>query len=224
MKVNIARNRSFITIGLMLLLGWMTLAAQTIEEPGLQPAGRDDFALAWWQDEAEELPPMGPMMHPGQPGGPWPQHSPRQTSMVRMWKLTEYLELSEQQAEKFFPRARGHRDEMQKIGEQRRELHQQFVKKIEGGKVSRRDTKKFIDQLHRLDLARLDLRRKHMTGAEDVLTVVQQAKYATFDEHFMGQLRRRLGDRDIRREMKGKAFKRKRDYRRDTPRIRRFLR
>ena len=215
MKVNIAHNRSFITIGLTLLLGWMTLAAQTIGEPGLQPAGRDDLALAWWQEEAEDLPPMGPMMHPG----PWPQHSPRQSSMVRMWKLTEYLELSEEQAEKFFPRARGHRDEMQIIGEQRRELHQQFVKKIESGNVSRRDTKKFIDQLHRLDLARLDLRRKHMTGAEDVLTVVQQAKYATFDEHFMGQLRRRLGDRDIRREMKGKAFKRKRGVPRAFPRM-----
>ncbi len=219
MKMNTTLNKSFIRIGLSLLLGWITLAAQTVEEPGLQPADRDDAVLAWLQEEAEDLPPMGPMMHPGQPGGPWPQHTPRQASMVRMWKLTEYLELSEEQAEKFFPRARAHRDEMQKIGEQRRELHREFVEKIEGGKVSRRDTKKFIDQLHRLDLARLELRRKHMEAVEDVLTEIQLAKYATFDEHFMGQLKRRLGERGMRREMKGSGYKRKRGVPRAFPRL-----
>ncbi len=219
MKMNTTLNQSFIGIGLSLLLGMMTLAGQTVEQPELQSADRDDFVLAWWQEEAEAPPPMGPMMRPGQPGRPWPQHTPHQARMVRMWKLTEYLELTEEQAEKFFPRTRAHRDEMQKIGEQRRELHQEFVKKIESGKVSRRDTKKFIDELHRLDLARLELRRKHMKAVEDVLTEVQQAKYATFDEHFMGQLKRRLGDRGIRREIRGKAFKRKRDVPRAFPRM-----
>ncbi len=203
----------------MLLLGWMTLAAQTVEELGWPAADGNDAVLAWWQEEAETPPPMEPMMHPGQQGGPGPRHSPRQASMVRMWKLTEYLELTEEQAEKFFPRTRAHRDEMQKIREQRRELHQEFVKKIESGKVSRRNTKKFIDELHRLDLARLELRRKHMNAVEDVLTEVQLAKYATFDEHFMGQLKRRLGDRKTRREMKGTGFKRKRGIPRAFPRL-----
>jgi hypothetical protein len=219
MKMSTTHNQSFVRLGLLLLLGWMTLAAQTVEELGWPAADQDDAVLAWWQEEAEDLPSTGSMMHPGQPGGPGPQHSPRQASMVRMWKLTEYLELSEEQAEKFFPRTRAHRDEMQKIGEQRRELHQKFVKKIEAEKVSRRDTKKFIDELHRLDLARLELRRKHMKAVEDVLTEIQLAKYATFDEHFMGQLRRRLGDRETRRKMKGTGYKRRRGVPRAFPRL-----
>ena len=135
-----------------------------------------------------------------------------------MWKLTEYLELSEEQADKFFPRARAHREEMQKIREQRHELHQEFLKEIEAGKVSSRDTKKFADELHRLDLARLELRRKHIKDVEDVLTDMQLARYVTFDEHFLGQLRQRLGERDFRGDMKRKTFKRQRDFPRAIPR------
>ncbi len=222
MKMNTALNQSFVGIGFSLLLGWMPLAAQTVEQPGWPAADGNDAVLAWWQEEAEEFPPMGPMMRPGQWSGRGPQHGPRQASMVRMWKLTEYLELTEKQAEKFFPNHRAHRDEMQKILDQRHDLHEKFVKEIETGKVSRRDTKKFIGELHRLDLARLELRRKHMEELEDVLTEIQLAKFVTFDEHFMGQLKRRLGDRETRSKMKAKAFKRKRGYNRDAPRLRRF--
>ena len=209
----------FTGIGLLILLGWVTLAGQTAGETGIYALDGDDLELAWWQEEAENAPPPEPMIYPGSPDKPWLQHSPRQSRMVRMWKLTEYLELSEEQAEKFFPRARAHRDEMQKIGEQRRELHLKFVKEIEDGKASGRDTKKFADELHRLDLARLELRRKHIKDVEDVLTDIQLARYVTFDEHFMGQLRQRLDNRKTRHEMQRKTFKGRRDLPRAIPRL-----
>ena len=94
--------------------------------------------------------------------------------------------------------------------EQRHELHTKFQEQIETGKASRRDSKKFVDDLARLDRARIELRGKHVDAITDVLTEIQLAKYVSFEQHFMGQLRERLGDRDVRRKMQRKMFKKQR--------------
>lgn len=208
--------------GIALLLAGLPLSGQTVEEllSYAPTAGGPD--MVWLQEEGDP-PPHPEMMERGGPGGPWMQHDSKQANMLRMWKLTEYLELTEKQAEKFFPRWRTHRQEMQEVMKERRQLHAKFEKRIKAGKVSRRDSKKFVDELNRLDRARIELRGKHVGAVEDVLTEVQLAKYVTFEQHFMGQLRQRLGDRDMRRKMKNKMFKGRRDYRPAPPRNFRFV-
>ena len=48
---------------------------------------------------------------PGKPVGPGGQYGNRM-EMMMVWKMTEYLNLSEQQAEKLFPRMRRQRVKM----------------------------------------------------------------------------------------------------------------
>ena len=112
---------------------------------------------------------------------------------IKMWKLTEFLELSEQQAEKFFPRHRSQQQEIDTIQEKRRELNDEFHRKISEGEVKERDIDRFLEEVSRLDRSRIDLRARRSAEMKDVLTVEQRAKFVVFDDYFVRQIRRGLG-------------------------------
>ena len=61
---------------------------------------------------------------PGRPRGPGGQYSERM-EMMMIWKLTEHLELSEEQAEKFFPSMRLHQKQVLRSEEHTSELQSQ---------------------------------------------------------------------------------------------------
>ena len=48
---------------------------------------------------------------PGRPGGPGGQYGERM-EMMMIWKLTDHLELTQDQAEKFFPSMRAHQKQV----------------------------------------------------------------------------------------------------------------
>ncbi len=117
-------------------------------------------------------------------------------STVKMWKITEYLDLSEEQAGKFFPRTQEHQKEMDKLGQQRRQLYVDFQQKIDDGKVSAGDADRYIAETARLDKALIELRAKHIQGLKDILSDEQLARFAVFNEYF----RRQIGQH-LRREL-----------------------
>ncbi|MBA7617756.1 MAG: hypothetical protein GH143_09920 [Calditrichaeota bacterium] len=117
-------------------------------------------------------------------------------STVKMWKITEYLDLSEEQAGKFFPRTREHQKEMNELIEQRRQLYEDFQQQIDDGKVGAGDADRYIAETARLDKALIELRAKHIQGLKDILSDEQLARFAIFDEHF----RRQIGQ-GLRREL-----------------------
>ena len=51
-----------------------------------------------------------------------PIRSERMESMV-IWRLTDHLELSSEQAEKFFPRFREHREDIKQLDNDQREIY-----------------------------------------------------------------------------------------------------
>ena len=128
--------------------------------------------------------------------GRWgdPQRMRERLSAVKIWKLTEYLDLSEEQAGKFFPRTREHQKEMDKLIQQRHQLYGDFQKKINDGKVSARDVDRYVAETTRLDKALIELRAKHIQGLKDVLTDEQLARFAVFNEHFRRQIGQHLRD------------------------------
>ena len=54
------------------------------------------------------------LAQPGKPKGPGGQYSERM-EMMMVWKLTDHLELSQSQAEKFFPVMRAHQKQLMEI-------------------------------------------------------------------------------------------------------------
>jgi len=117
-----------------------------------------------------------------------PQRMRDRLSAVKMWKLTEYLDLSEEQAEKFFPRTREHQKEMNKLIRRRRQLYEDFQQKIDDGKVDTENVDRYIAETTRLDKALIELRAKHIQGLKDILTDEQLARFAIFNEHFRRQI------------------------------------
>ncbi|MCK4578908.1 MAG: hypothetical protein KAU50_08965 [Candidatus Marinimicrobia bacterium] len=147
---------------------------------------------AWQQDDAE--------------AGPGLMQRSKQVEMVRMWKLTDYLELTEEQAANFFLKVRQHRDEMQEVKLKRLQLHQEFVSKLNADEVSSKDIDNYVDAISRMEKDRIDQRASHYKAVKDVLTANQLARYVTFEEHFKGRLREEIGrgkfsPRHMQREM-----------------------
>ena len=53
--------------------------------------------------------------------------------MMTVWKLTEHLKLTEEQGDKFFPRFRSHREELEKIHKEHKQLMESLYERIERG-------------------------------------------------------------------------------------------
>lgn len=121
-----------------------------------------------------------------------PQKMRDRISTVKIWKLTEYLDLSEEQAGKFFPRTREHQKEMDKIVQQQRQLYEDFQQKIDDGGIEARDVDRYVAETARLDKALIDLRTRHIQGMKDLLNDEQLARFAVFNEHFRRQIGQHL--------------------------------
>ena len=69
------------------------------------------------------------LCQPGKARGPGGQYQNRMETMM-VWKLTDYLNLSEQQAEKLFPRMRRHRIRMGDLHTEEKDLFDSYLSKI----------------------------------------------------------------------------------------------
>ena len=121
--------------------------------------------------------------------------------MMTVWKLTEHLKLTEEQGEKFFPRFRGHREELEKIHQEQRQLMQTLQEKIErGDEIKDNDIKSQVENLAELENKKLDLQGEFITGLEGVLNNTQRAKLIGFERRLRQEVRDQL--RENRKEKK----------------------
>ena len=143
-----------------------------------------------------------------------PVRSERMESMV-IWRLTDHLELSSDQAEKFFPRFREHRKDIKQLGKDEREIYESIRKQMDNDKeLSKADVKNTIDRVSQLRKTRVDLETKFVLGMDDILTPNQMVKLGVFKERMMHEMR------DEMRDKKGKKGKKKRHKRKERRRAR----
>ena len=113
-----------------------------------------------------------------------------------IWRLSEDLNLTTQQAEKFFPRFRDHRKEMDKIKDEERKVYESILEKSGmDDKVTSSDAKKIINTISKLQIKRIDLQSNFITEMDGILDPGQMVKFAAF--------KHRLAS-DMRSEMRGK--------------------
>ena len=87
---------------------------------------------------------------PGKPVGPGGQYGNRM-EMMMVWKMTEYLNLSEQQAEKLFPRMRRQRVKKKDYIDTEKELIDSYLIKIKKGeKISQSDVDALYKKMDKL--------------------------------------------------------------------------
>ena len=142
------------------------------------------------------------------------ERSKRMESMM-VWRLTEDLDLSPEQAEKFFPRFRKHRGEMDDIRKQERAIGDEVADNINQEKeISKDDVKKHIEKVSELRKKRIELETEYLLGMDNVLTSRQLARLGVFKERMMQDMRGELKERKGKKGKSKHKKKRKRDNRR----------
>jgi len=129
----------------------------------------------------------------GQPEQVVVKEKKEKMEMMMAWKLTEHLKLTNEEAEKFFPRFREHRETMGAFTDKEKKLNAEIKEKIErGDALSNNDLDKLLDELSGLERKRIKEKKLFIDGLEGHLNNVQRAKLIGFEHRFRKDVREQL--------------------------------
>ncbi len=139
------------------------------------------------------------MAHPGPQGFGQPSE---RMEMMMTWKLTEELELTPEQADKFFPRMKVHRENMEKIDIELREAAKDILRKIENGKeISDSELNKMLENATDLERQKIDEKTRFMNGLNGILDNTQRVKLTMFKTKFAKDMQEQIR---VKRKMMAK--------------------
>jgi hypothetical protein len=142
--------------------------------------------------------PMGMMNLPFPQMQDGPMHE--RMEMMITWKLTNDLDLTTEQAEKFFPRMKEHRSNLGKFDNEIITLYKDINKKIEDDKsVSDDEFNEFISKVDKLEKMKIDERNRFFTELDDILDNSQRVKLVRYKHHFTNELREQIRRRPNKR-------------------------
>ena len=135
--------------------------------------------------------------------------SERRESMV-IWRLTEDLDLSSEQAEKFFPRFREHRGAINEFNKDERKILMDVRVKIrDEEEISMSEMERTLKKVAELRKDRVDLEHKFILGMGDILNPNQMVKLSVFKQRLMNEMQGNMRDRiDKDRKKNRKQMKR----------------
>ena len=124
-----------------------------------------------------------------------------------VWKITEELELTENQAEKFFPKFRTHQDAVDKLREEQKESLKSIHESLKDGKdVSDEDLAAAIKAFQKIEASKVSSRVDFIESLEGVLTTSQRAKLMLAPDKM-----RREAKENIKEHKKSRQRRQKRD-------------
>jgi len=124
-----------------------------------------------------------------------------------VWKITEELELTENQAEKFFPKFRTHQDAVDKLREEQKESLKSIHESLKDGKdVSDEDLAAAIKAFQKVEASKISSRVDFIESLEGVLTTSQRAKLMLAPDKM-----RREAKENIKEHKKSRQRRQKRD-------------
>lgn len=116
------------------------------------------------------------------------QHSERM-EMMMTWRLTEELELTPEQADKFFPRMKAHRDNIENINTEMKETVKEIRRKVEDDKeISDSEFNKMFSKVIVLEKQKVDEKARFMTEMNGILDNTQRVKLSLFKHKFAREM------------------------------------
>jgi len=113
--------------------------------------------------------------------------------LMAIWKLTDELRLTEEQAETFFPKMRAHQEAMKKLQKAQKELFRPLVDKAErGDEISDKELARAIKEANQLETQKIELRNTFIEGMKGTLTNAQLVKLMVFQERFIQDIRKQF--------------------------------
>ena len=109
---------------------------------------------------------------------------------LRIWKMTEFLDLSPEQAEQFFPALKKQDKKNYKIIKEHKALMDEMYKKSQKANFnpSDEDVVKILDKIDHVDRYMKKSQREFIENNLDFLTNHQKVKYIIFDSRFKSHL------------------------------------
>ena len=130
--------------------------------------------------------------------------------MMMVWKLTDELDLSPEQAEKFFPRLRKHRNELDEVKKMERALAGEMRKKMgEDEDLSEKDVKNTVKKATELRKKVVELESEFLLGMDDILSPRQLAHLGMFKQKMMRNIRGELKEHHGKKGKRGKNMERR---------------
>ena len=124
-----------------------------------------------------------------------------------VWRLTDDLDLTTDQAEKFFPKFRVHRKSLEEVGKQEREM----IANIDREKLNKKDVKNTIEEISKLRQKRIELESEFVLGLDDILAPDQMMRLGIFKQRMMMEMRGEMRDgKGKKKKNKNKKKDRKR--------------
>jgi len=111
----------------------------------------------------------------------------KRVELIWMWKLTEELDLTEEEGAKVFPLLRQYEEKKRELREENRRLVRELQQMI-ADKASEGDLKKAIKALEENDRKRNKVQKEGSDKLAKVLSVEKQARYIVFQEHFRREI------------------------------------
>ena len=132
--------------------------------------------------------------------------------MYAIWKLTENLDLDEKQAEVFFPKLNSHKDKMEEMGKERRDIWEDIVLKAKKGeKVTDKELEIARNKTKALEKKVAAEKEKFADGLSGVLSNEQQVLFQISGREMVNDVKQRMRDHRKRgKDMGGFKKKRKR--------------
>jgi len=109
--------------------------------------------------------------------------------LMMKWKLTEYLDLNENQAEEFFPRMNSHEKEMKIINNEIKNLKDELDEYILSGSSTKRKNNSILEQIRILEQNKVNLKLNYLNSVDDVLNPSQVSKLLIFENKFRRSLK-----------------------------------
>ena len=149
-----------------------------------------------------------PMMMIAQPPrGDWDKSDRKNMKTMNIWKLTEELELSEEQAEKFFPKFRAQQEKMEKLREEGKESLKPIFESLKESKdISESVLNDALMTFERLEQQKINDKIAFIKSLDGTLTNTQRSKLMIAPH----KMRREAKD-NIKKHKKSRNRRHKRD-------------
>ncbi|MBZ0271347.1 periplasmic heavy metal sensor, partial [bacterium] len=118
----------------------------------------------------------------------------RQVETVRIWKLTEMLDLDQERIAAMMPILNEYTQELREQGRERDEGLRELSRLAKSDSTDEKQIRAAVDKVLKSERGILDLRHKHYRKMEDVLSPDQLAKYMIFDARFHDEIHQMLDD------------------------------
>ena len=129
--------------------------------------------------------------------------------MMIVWRITDELDLTTEQAEKFFPRFRKHRDELEELKAKERSLRKDMRQKLKNGsKFSKNDVQSIIKKVSELKKRHIELESQFVLSADDILNTEQLVTLSFLKGKMLRDVKDELGNRGRMNNRKNKMKKR----------------